>query len=454
MRIKKCCIIIPELSKKYWLFVFFIIGSLFRKMAPSCLSDYALKLKKNKIEFNEERREIYFDIVCNVASDLLTGILYYISKKFKPKKPKENKTKKKLESKNNKKNLEMELIVNTNRKKNIKFFVKILFAISFIDFICQILLFGNCIIQDVNYFNDNSDKKTTIHNPDHLYSFLVIDIVSRYIFSLLILKTYFYSHHYLSFLLNFIATIFLLYTDLNFKISEYSKIYVIMIILQYILYSLEDILNKVALNNLFINPEALLFYKGLFSSVYLFIFTIIAIIFFDLRLPDFNKAFIANIICRTYFILFNIIRSYYIVKVIDVFSSQHISFLRVFETIILFIFYKCDSFCKKNITKNDPNTNIYDNYFDLSIIDDFIEAGAFLILFVSSLIHNEIIILNCEKFKKNTIYFLNIEADKEKPYLILNSEGNLNDNNNDNSIDKTQTISSINEISLEKSNSF
>ena len=433
---KNCFIIIPELSSKYSLFIFFIIGSLFRKMIPSALSDYVFKIKKSKIEFNVERKEIYLDIVCNIASDMLTGILHCISEKYKPK-SKRNRKEERLISKDkkNKKDLKLKYIVFYKRK-NILYLLKIIFIISLIDFICQILLFGNCIIKRHKYFNINGKTETKIRNADHLYSFLVIDIVSRYLFSKLILNTNFYEHHYLSFFLNFIGLSILLYIDIYYKIRDYYFVYIITIILQYILYSLEDIINKVALIYLFINPESLLFYKGLFSFVYLIFFTIILVIFDDFRLPKFDRDFYANIICRLYFIVFNIIRSFYIVKVIDVFSSQHISFLRVFETIIIFIFYKFDSYYKKN----NNERYIIDNYFHLPLFCDFIEVGAFLILFFSALIHNEIIILNCHKFKKSTIYFLTIEAEKEKVDV------NLEESGHDNSVEATQTISSINEV--------
>ena len=447
MKIKKFyCLLIPELTKKYWLFIFFIIGSLFRKMIPSLLSDYAFKINKKYIEFKEERREIYFDIVCNILSDLLTGILHCILEKDKYIYKKINKinNENKERISNNKKDLKIKFIFN--KKQTHKAYVfKMIFIISLIDFICQLLFFGNCIIRKYKYFND-SKKKNILRNPEHLYSFLVIDIVSRYIFSSLILKTYFYSHHYLSFFLNFIGLSILLFVDIKYKIKDYNLINIIMIILQYILYSLEDIINKVALINLFINPETLLFYKGLFSLAYLFILTLSLFIFDTINLPILDKYFLANIFCRLYFIIFNIIRSVYLVKVIDFFSSQHISFLRVLETIVLFFFYKIDGNYKKKDSKKHPDTNIFDNYFDLPPLYDLIEVGAFLILLFSALIHNEIIILKCKKYKMHTIYFLNIEADKEQIKILFDEENENEIYNDDSSLENTQTLSSENEI--------
>ena len=444
MKIKKLfCILIPELSNKYWFFVLFVIGSLFRKMVPSILSDYVFKIKKNNIKFEEERREIFFDIVCNIICDLLTGILHCLSEKYNPKSTKKRKKKTLI---NNKKDLRIKYI-HYERPNYTSNLLKHIFIISLIDFICQMLFFGNCIYKNSEYFNVSNVSNTIIRNDDHLYSFLVIDIISRYIFSCLLLKTYFYTHHYLSFTLNLIAIIIFFYIDIMFKFSEYSIIYIIMIIIRYILYSLEDIINKLILIYFFINPETLLFYKGLFSLIYLVIFTLVLIIFDKFNFPELDLKFLANIFCRLYFIFFNIIRSIFIVKVIDVFSSQHISFLRVLETIFLFIFYKIDSNCKEAIIKEKKDTNIFDNYFHLGILYEWIEVGGFLILLFSTLIHNEIIILNCKRYKKYTMYFLKIEADNEKKNLHLNENSTI-DIVDENSIDNTGTFSSINEASI------
>ena len=184
-----------------------------------------------------------------------------------------------------------------------------------------------------------------------------------------------------------------------------------LLILQYIGYSFEDIINKVALVRLFILPESLLFYKGIFSFAYLFIFSILLVQIdpnFFPKFQELNSFTIARIITGLFFIVFNLIRSIYLVKIIDVFSSQHISFVRVIETILLFIFYKVDFYIKENLGMD------HSSYFDLNIWFTILEVIAFLILFISALIHNEIIILDFEKFKNNTKYFLAVEAENEK----------------------------------------
>ena len=160
-------------------------------MIPSLLSDYAFKINKKDIEFKEERREIYFDIVCNVLSDLLTGILHCIAEKnrnkYKGKNNSINTNKERLST--DKKDLQIKFIFNEEQTQKAYLF-KMIFIISLIDFTCQLLFFGNCIIRKYDYFND-SKKDNVLRNPEHLYSFLVIDIVSLYIFSLLIIISYF-----------------------------------------------------------------------------------------------------------------------------------------------------------------------------------------------------------------------------------------------------------------------
>jgi hypothetical protein len=117
MKIKKFgCILIPELTNKYWFFVLFIIGSLCRKVIPSLLSDYGFKIRKKNIKYEEERREICFDIVCNIASDLLTGIFHCLSEKYTPRKSNRN-NKNKIIIPNRKKDLKIKFLYSPEKKK-------------------------------------------------------------------------------------------------------------------------------------------------------------------------------------------------------------------------------------------------------------------------------------------------------------------------------------------------
>ena len=82
------------------------------------------------------------------------------------------------------------------------------------------------------------------------------------------------------------------------------------------------------------------------------------------------------------------------------------SFLKVSEAIIIFIYYLCI---------NEEQTLFHlDNWVYI------VQIIAFILLFISSLIHNEIIIINHPKLKEKVNYSLNKNADNEQ---------NGNDNN-------------------------
>ena len=74
MEIKKfLCLLIPELSNKYFLFKGSLFGSLLRKSIPGIFSDYIFKLNSNNTNenndkqdytlFDKEKEEKFFDIV-------------------------------------------------------------------------------------------------------------------------------------------------------------------------------------------------------------------------------------------------------------------------------------------------------------------------------------------------------------------------------------------------------
>jgi hypothetical protein len=77
MAIKKfLCLLIPELSNKYFLFIGFLFDSLLRKSISGIFSDYIFKLNNNDTYenndkqdytlFDKEKEEKFFDIVFNI----------------------------------------------------------------------------------------------------------------------------------------------------------------------------------------------------------------------------------------------------------------------------------------------------------------------------------------------------------------------------------------------------
>lgn len=413
MGIIKCgFFMIPKLNKKYWYFAFFLIGSILRVIIPDLL-----KLNDNLIlekDFKKLLTLNYLEIVRNIVSDLLFGIfhfIYIIRNK--------DDYKRRKQFKYNKHSIKINFIFNDESRRNPRIF-KLISIISLVDFTCQLLLPLKYLLED------SLGKLILITSPFHFNCLLVIDIISRYLFSLCILRTYFYAHHHLSILLNLIALLALGVVDFSFKFYlkaenaryEYNSLYIVVIALQYILYSLEDIMNKVALRTLYILPTTLVFYKGLFELIILF--PVISIFFFVLKL--YNFSFVGEewriyelVLYFIAFIPFNILRTFSLVNVIDKFTAQHMSFLKVSEAITLFVYYFCIGEEKK---------------FGLEIWAYIIQIISFLILLISSLIHNEIIIINHPKLKAKTEYFLDKDANKEQNNVSYYSNTLLSDSRN------------------------
>ena len=369
-------VFIPRLTKKHLLFLAFSISSFFRELM-SLHNFYKDDTEKN---YYVEKR--YFDILQNVISDLLQGILYFFSK-----------LKEKRESKKLTNSLKNESLKKDSIKTNKKDFIKIMIKISSIDFICQLLF----LIFTISLKTDNSIER---QNQNFL---LIIDITSRFLFCRYILKTFFYRHHIASMLVNLFVFIILSIFDL-FHITNdtnTSKIeFGIVLIIQTIAYSYEDVLNKIALEKDYFTPYSLLFYKGLFQIPLVLLISIFILIYKNVWITYFSldTGFIKFILIkRSIFIVFNILRSISLVHVIDKFSSQYLSILKVLESLFIFIYYLIDFEGKE--------------YFNLT--EKIIISISFLILVLTSLIYNEVLVLNIFGLQDYTQHGLDIQAQKD-----------------------------------------
>ena len=409
--------IIPKLLRKHIYLLFFLLGALFRVLIPDIL--IKLRGKQDDSEIKDLKYLLtkkYFEIIRNVISALLLGIPHLLNR-MRNRDEEYKKIKQQTYVTNKQK---INFIYNDNESSRIPIMLKIIFIIASVDVFCQLAVPIKFIIEDKILDNEilNAD-------PNNLYFLLFFDIFARYFFSRWILRTYFYIHHYLSFLLNLIGLILISFVDIWVKVignekneRKFDPLFIAIISVQLIMYSFEDIMNKVAFRALSILPYTLIFYNGLFQLGY---FIIISILFFSFKLNDFtdiNWQFeIQYSIC---FIPFNILRNYYLVEVIDKFSAQHMALLRVTECSIIFIYNKiaCDVLVLKPY-------------------EFIIQCIGFFFLIMSSLIHNEIIIINHPKLKAKTQVYLDKDADKEQnasinsdTYIsstLTNSQTNLYD---------------------------
>ena len=404
-------IFIPKLTYKHLYFLAFSISAFLRDYISFInINDYQSKGNKdiNKIDSDKYRespiQKRYFDIFTNVISDCLQGI-FVLFHRIKVKKETRNAIE------NNDNSLFNQKTLNNDIENNSTFssFCKIMTKISLVDFFCQLIFLIFALIFEED---DRIERK----NNNYL---LLIDISSRFIFCRIILDTYFYKHHIISMIINIVIFLILGFVDLYyifFNDYDYKKlIFFFCLIIQTIAYSLEDVYNKVALSRESLTPYSLLFYKGFFQIPLVIITTKNAFSDFN-DLDSGYKKYV--LIRRAVFVVLNILRSIFLVKVIDKFSSQHLSILKVLESIFMFGYFLIDG----KYANDDDKVN--------DIIYIPIIAASFIITIITSLIYNEILVIKLCGMQEYTQHGLDIQAEKD----LRDALTEISDMSDDNSI--------------------
>jgi hypothetical protein len=217
------------------------------------------------------------------------------------------------------------------------------------------------------------------------YFVVLIDIISRYCFSRLFLNSYFYRHHIVSIIITCIGFIPLTIKngmDLLKNISNKNKttIYLILYIYMTIIYSLEDVLNKICLNQLILRPYELMFYKSVFQ-----ILLVLSLFIYAAKINNlffYISAMVSpmRILYRLSFIISNIFRTWSLITIIELLSPNHLSVLKSSEFAVLFVFI--------SIFNNIPHKTNNDKYLYI--------FGSLCCIFslIGSAIHNELILIN------------------------------------------------------------
>jgi hypothetical protein len=403
-------LIFPKLDSKMIYLGIFILCSLFRRLIPTIIEEKIpwANLKGNKnVKINS-----YFDVICNFTGDILAGIFVVINSFLKK------------EDNNKITTHEGELTKNNMRRK----FFLYLPLIAFIDIIAQLCLFNQA------YLHSAPNEKPPIKQED-LYFVVMIDILSRYLFSRFILKSYFYKHHILSIILTIIGfvplTIFNI-MDIFFKGNDYSiktiSIYLALYIAMTIIYSLEDVLNKICLNQLLIRPYELMFYKAVFQIFLIIPLTIFMIVFYSNEFTTHmsNINLLGRFLYRFSFIISNCFRTWSLITIIELVNPNHLSILKSSEFAVLFVFISIYS----KIKKEEVNSYIY-----------YLGTFCCVISLIAAAIHNEMVIINkCGLLKCTNYYKIEVKS---------NSNININyEENDEEQINNTQD-SLINDSSQE-----
>ena len=344
---------------------------------------YIRELLEDKLDiiFIDKRAEYFEFTIFFTAGDLFCGFFELIINK---KKKKENKDKKQNKNKN-KDNDKIDLAKNNvliyhkrNQGLQLKSLKRVLY-LSIYDLLAQ-----SCIVI-FSFIYTEEECKMPHHN---INLSLIFDIVSRYILNKIILGMKFYPHYYLSIAINIFSFIMLSISDLYYMITKGSIshwIYLLQTIIGLLLYSFEDVEGKIGLNSEFLNPYNLIFYKGLIQNIFLLIISLIFLILkkfylftglFDNQEYKFN---IETFIIVFFFSIINMLSNICTWKIIDFYTVQH---LTIAKGISFFIFYI--SALIRHKVDYQFKQNLYFFYFT--------DIFGYILLFIGTLIHNEIII--------------------------------------------------------------
>ena len=363
-------------------------------------------------------------------SDYLAIIPYFIVK-FRSKK---------INSKKNSLKIELGSVLIREEKRKKKLFFCQIFSVAGFDFLSHVSSL-------VFYLIYGKNARTVSEN--NLSSLLIFNIITIYLLSRLILKTYFYRHHYFAFLINIFCIIILATLDLVNIIKDQkgeSNITIVFYIIKkafsLIFYSVEDVIGKKALTQNFMNIYALILYRGIFESVFMILSSIP---FIYVKVTDksttnnkgevieendiiFNRIqnlfYTLNAFKIIMFIITNFFYNIFIWLIIDNFSPSHYAISQILESFGTLI--------RLWITEPDS--------VDLPVLRMFF----FIILIFASLIYTEIIVIKLCKLEKNTKLFLDelekndiqqiMENSDEKlslcdDYSVKENEENKNENN-------------------------
>ena len=400
-------IILSKPDSKFFYLVVFILASLLRRLIPRIIERINKGTKEIDLasikNYNHNVNRCYFDLLSNYIGDILAGIMTLINKlidKFKTTTS---------EAKEREKDM---------RKKSF-FYLSI---IAVIDFIAQFCLF---LFSWVILKSKLLEKE--VIRDENLYFIVSIDIFSRYIFSRIFLQSFFYKHHIVSIVLTLIGFIPLIIKNLydithvennnNILKNKAAFIYLILFIYMTIIYSLEDVFNKLCFNQSILEPYDLMFYKALIQTILVIPLTIYVWKGNDLLDYINNNISLGSVFYRFSFIFCNIFRTWSLLTIIRLVDPNLLSVLKSSEFAILFI---CLS--------------IYNVWDDKKIQMDttFYVCGAICCIFslLGSFIHNELIIINKYGLLKCTKYYKSDLEDNQKFPSIEDLDTDENDSKN------------------------
>ena len=367
---------------------FFFLGYFLALFSKDCLIYY---LSDNYIYKSGQLYGMYIYIL----SHLLSFIPYFISKCL-------SKRKIKVDTINSD---ETYIYNDVITQYEDKYFFKQILIVSLFSF------FSEAVYYIFYLINNNLDAVTTYS----LGIYLILNTVVIYLVSYLLLKTYFYKHHYLSLFINSICFLISLICDiitiiyLNKKAVNYY-INILIRIIRLILLCFLFCYSKKILNSAFLSPYSLIAFRSIYEIIYLALFSI-PLIFINVK--EFNNN--EDIIFKSFMQYLKGIRILYSILlliddylldlltmfIIHKFSPSHLTLAMILES-FLNLLYK-----------------VIRNHIEVKKVywSDYVNIGLCLFLFIGSMIHNEIFIINKYGLNTKTQLYLNNEFIDEKNNL-------------------------------------
>ena len=203
--------------------------------------------------------------------------------------------------------------------------------------------------------------------------------------------------------------------------------YFLFIATKFIIFALEDVINKILLIYKFLLPQTLMFWRGIFNF---FMLLILVLVFFITKSSKYQFNFdtkgynlIIQISLAIIIIPILFLKSFLVMKIIYVFTPQHVAFLNVVFFMLRLL--KCRIFSKDKIV--------------------FIITDVFILIMIifSTLLFNEMIIINACGLEENT-----------KPGFLIKEKKELNSAQSSKFIDIEEELNKSGTSFEDKSNSL
>ena len=237
-----------------------------------------------------------------------------------------------------------------------------------------------------------------------IMTFIYIIVLSRIFFSYYMLKNTLYKHHIVSliiFSIGYFIKVILAFSIGDLDLEKWP--YFIAFVIQLILMGLEDILNKLLLTEKYMLPHVLMFLRGVYNSGMAIVLAIIIIFSgFEFTVSSYNNIFLTFSLLIFFFLFFN----FFNIFINFTFTPHHLSFLNLVFYMLLLLLYR-----------------IVSNQSALLIVSEQI---IYLFMIFSTLLFNEMIIINkCglnKNTRKQTLIKLQHEFDDNRDTELMNEQ--------------------------------